>query len=448
MLSHRLNTICFTPVQQLPKATEFQVTVPAGFAAANGVCLTNEQTITMRTQAPRVLTVHPPGKKVRVSTLPMFLVHFNMPIDPQHVIKNCSIKLQGSNDIIPVKLASDEQIERNIEISHALKQFANQQECILVLVSCDFILPQKSGELVISEGVQSLEGPILSQQKFSTTFKTENAFDVTSASLYSNQDDVVDFGYIHVIFTQYVNQEQQTFPTISPALAGYWDVERESLYYRIQERAPLATRFVIKVPKTLQCESGCGLPSSKTFTVETTRPECHVIEPLIGAVIPLEPTVILRFTQAIEVSSLSKKVLFKYKGKILSSSVYCNILDPDEHPELEGNEIAFKPSKPLPPGTLVTLSIKEGIRPLEGNLSSTQTRQMNFNTVADALPVVARDLAIKQIDAPNPFMTGDKMILVFSSPVTETEILSSHQDQVEFEVTRSCVAFSVLHRSM
>ena len=449
----KTDTICFYPKNQLPNATEFIITIPEGFASSNGTCLTKEKQFIMKTKLPQIISHFPSHKNS--SSFPMYLIAFNMKINEDDFLSKCKLKIQGINEFIPMIKATEEQIKKNYEISshiHIQKNFYQDYIVIISNISCPY---NKSGELVIEEGLKSIEGKLTSIQSYTIQFKIKNRFDYLSNQLISDRkynladENLIKFHYQFTFkFSQYLNENQNIFPLIVPKLNGSWEIYRDTLLFHVNddENFPLSTEFSIKIPKEIESENGDNLPNSHSFTMESARPTCKIIQPS-QVNIEQNEYFILRFNQFINIESLLRKCSFKVKGtSILSNSVISSrLLTEDEKKEEnlldEINEFDYiiKPSKLLPINSIITFRIKEGIKPIQGKLFSNQIIELKYNTsiksdhqISINKQIPFKQFKIEKINAPNPFFYSNK-IEIFTNDVVHDigSIIYSHMDDIE-----------------
>ncbi len=80
------SALAFSPTTQLPRATEYAVTVPAGTKALDGSVLRDTYAFTFSTPPPKVVRVQPDGQAAQHLTAGQtFELRFNQPVDPKEV---------------------------------------------------------------------------------------------------------------------------------------------------------------------------------------------------------------------------------------------------------------------------------------------------------------------------------------------------------------------------
>ena len=166
-------TLMFDTDKRFPMATKFTARIPAGTKSATGQILQKEVVWTFTTPPPKVETMIPANQTVRRDAL-MF-VSFDQAINPQEVIKTISVT--GGGKKLPIRLATQEEIEKDGSVSYYAKQAQPNRWLAFRAVNSDGLtenaLPAASGITVtIEKGTPSAEGPLLTAQAQSFSFQT------------------------------------------------------------------------------------------------------------------------------------------------------------------------------------------------------------------------------------------------------------------------------------
>ena len=169
-------TLMFDTTKRFPMATKFTAKVPAGTKSANGQTLQKDVVWTFTTPPPKVETMIPKDQITRRDAL-MF-VSFDQEINPEAVLR--TIKVTGGGKVLPIRLATQEEIEKDGSISYYSKQAQPKRWLAFRAVNSDGLtenaLPAASViSVVIQKGTASAEGPIPTSADQSYSFQTYGA---------------------------------------------------------------------------------------------------------------------------------------------------------------------------------------------------------------------------------------------------------------------------------
>lgn len=166
-------TLMFDTTKRFPMATRFTARVPAGTRAANGQVLEKDFTWSFTTPPPTVERMVPANQTVRRDAL-MF-IRFDQEIDREAVIKTISVTAQGKK--IPIRLATDEEIAKDSNISYSVKESQPNRWIAFRAVNSDGLtenaLPAASPITVtVEKGTPSAEGPLTTTAPQQFSFQT------------------------------------------------------------------------------------------------------------------------------------------------------------------------------------------------------------------------------------------------------------------------------------
>ncbi|HMQ03376.1 MAG TPA: alpha-2-macroglobulin family protein [Pyrinomonadaceae bacterium] len=175
-------TLMFDTDKRFPMATKFTVRVPAGTKAATGQTLLKDFSWTFTTPPPKVEQMVPQGQIVRRDAL-MF-IRFDQAIDQAAVLN--SINVSGGGRRLPLRLATQQEIDADGSISYLSKQAQPGRWIAFRAVSSDGsaanALPAASPITVnVEKGAPSAEGPLTTQSRQSFLFTTFGPFKYTRA---------------------------------------------------------------------------------------------------------------------------------------------------------------------------------------------------------------------------------------------------------------------------
>ncbi len=151
---------------RLPKATVYQVTIPAGTTSALGAALPETVQWTFTTPPPLLLSTYPQGDSAPLE--PIFFMAFDQRIDPQAVLPYVQVSADGQPIAVtlvdPQDAAADKQIGPYVE---------NTPEGRWLAFKAVRPLPADSGITVrVAAGMPSAEGPLVTQNEQRFSFRT------------------------------------------------------------------------------------------------------------------------------------------------------------------------------------------------------------------------------------------------------------------------------------
>ncbi len=176
---------------------------------------------------------------------------------------------------------------------------------------------------------------------------------------------------------------------MSPQPAGQWRwVGTKTLVFEpaavtgyAAGRFPMATKYTVTVPTV-----GVVLAKDVTFTFTTPPPQVQRSHPNDGPT-PLDPLLFVAFDQRIEPAA----VLATINARAGGAAVPLRLATEDEiaadrqvkqlaAQAQPGYWLAFRPSKPLPPDTTITVNVGPGTPSAEGPLTTAAAQSFTFRT--------------------------------------------------------------------
>jgi len=169
-------TLMFDTAKRFPMATKFVARVPAGTKSANGQVLQKDVTWTFTTPPPKVETMIPANQVTRRDAL-MF-VSFDQEINAEAVLS--AMKVTGGGKPLKVRLATQEEINKDSSISYYVKQSQPRRWIVFRAITNEGLtadaLPGDSPIVVnIPKGTPSAEGPLTTTKDQSFSFRTYGA---------------------------------------------------------------------------------------------------------------------------------------------------------------------------------------------------------------------------------------------------------------------------------
>lgn len=174
-------TLMFDTTKRFPMATKFTARVPAGTKSANGQVLGKDVTWTFTTPPPKVEQMIPANQIVRRDA--MMFISFDQEINPEAVIKTISVTGHGKR--LPIRLATQEEIDRDGSISYYSKQAQPKRWLAFRAINSDGstenALPSASSiGVTVGVGTPSAEGPLTTQKAQSYSFNTYSPLKFTA----------------------------------------------------------------------------------------------------------------------------------------------------------------------------------------------------------------------------------------------------------------------------
>ena len=209
-------TLLFEPDVRFPMATQYSVSVPAGTKSATGGTLNNEKSWTFTTPAPIVKTTYPEHTVPQPLDTLMF-VELDQRIDPLAVLK--TIKVTAGNAPIPLRLATDAEIEADPKVKELVKKA--EKDRWLVFRAIDALPGNSYSTVTVGPETPSLEGPRTTSAKQEFNFYTYGPLRITKSECgYISVCRPHDWWRIEFNNPIDVNAFQESQVVIQPAMEG------------------------------------------------------------------------------------------------------------------------------------------------------------------------------------------------------------------------------------
>ncbi|MDQ3713971.1 MAG: MG2 domain-containing protein, partial [Acidobacteriota bacterium] len=169
-------TLTFDATKRLPMATKFTTRVSAGTKSANGQVLQKNVTWTFTTPRPKI-EIKIPNNQVTKRDALMF-ISFDQEINAEAVLR--TIKVSGGGKVLPIRLATQEEVERDASVSYYAKQAQPKRWMAFRAITNENLtenaLPAASAITVtVEKGTPSAEGPLTTTQAQTFSFQTYGA---------------------------------------------------------------------------------------------------------------------------------------------------------------------------------------------------------------------------------------------------------------------------------
>ena len=166
-------TLIFDTTKRFPMATKFTARVPAGTKSATGQTLAKDVTWTFTTPPPKVETMIPQNQIVRRDAL--MYIQFDQEINADAVLKTIAVMGQGKR--LPIRLATQEEIDKDGSISYYAKQAQPRRWLAFRAVNSDgtgdnALPPASPITVTVQKGTPSAEGPLTTVNPQTYSFQT------------------------------------------------------------------------------------------------------------------------------------------------------------------------------------------------------------------------------------------------------------------------------------
>ena len=153
-------------IDRLPKATEFQVTVPAGTKSINGSQLAADVRWSFRTPPPKILQSYPADEPQPLE--PFFFIAFDQRIDPEKVLE--TIQVFAGNERADLVLVSEQEAVQDEDLLHLIE---NTQEGRWLAFKANQAFDTETRiSVTVGPGTPSAEGPLVTSEAQSYSFST------------------------------------------------------------------------------------------------------------------------------------------------------------------------------------------------------------------------------------------------------------------------------------
>ncbi|CAN5415465.1 hypothetical protein BH20ACI1_BH20ACI1_06500 [soil metagenome] len=286
-------TLMFDTAKRFPMATKFTARIPAGTKSINGQVLQKEVVWTFTTPPPKVETMIPSNNQITRRDALMF-ISFDQAINPSAVLETISVTTNGKK--IPIRLATQQEIESDTSISYYIKQAQPNRWLIFRAVNSDGLTenalpPDSQITVTVEKGTPSAEGPLTTTKAQTFTFKTYGAMKfVASWCNYQNSKTCSPFD---TWFMQFSNPiDAATFAKesvkVEPSVEGL-NIYPSGNYIYFQGVKKGRTTYKVTVDNQIKDIFGQLLdkPATATFNVGSAPPNLYSQG---GSFVVLDPT--------------------------------------------------------------------------------------------------------------------------------------------------------------
>jgi len=270
-------TIVFDPVERLPMATEYTVTVPAGITSLAGEALAEDQSFAFATPPPTLQDYWPHGEGQPLQ--PVIGLIFDQAVEPAAVLKHVS--LSGGRAL---RVATDAERAAEVQLTWRTDLAADH----LVLLVPEEPLPASTSlSLSVPKGLVGAEGPRPSTQNATVTFRTYDPLKVDDHHC-SWDDRCPPTQPWAVDMNNPLDPEQDlSGVTVSPEVPGV-SVAARGHQLVVSGRFEARTRYQLVLPAELKDTFGQSLGRKQALRVDV-GPALKTFDASGGSFVVLDP---------------------------------------------------------------------------------------------------------------------------------------------------------------
>lgn len=339
-------TLLFEPDgERFPKATEYQVEVPASMKSARGRALAQPKAFKFTLPPARVEWVFPDGRET-TKLEPVIFAQFDQRIDRAALLSYIALEPQGGKvPLVGVRLATDEEIETDDLVRAAYKSAEPGRAIVLKPVA-----PLPKGTklaAVFKRGLPSAEGPIVTPSDQRFEFETYGALKLVTLGCGWNES-CPPLSTWYARFSNGIDDStfDPSLVTVDPPISGM-KVSVMGDTITIAGRSKGRTKYKVRFGAGLRDTFGQSLGTLAEGSVRVDRAE-PVLFPEERAMVVLDPA----FEPSLSVYSVNQKTL----------TVRLYAVGPEHYGKYLDYRLAYDSDGKVtqPPGRLV---VSETIRP-------------------------------------------------------------------------------------
>ncbi|MCP4362273.1 MAG: hypothetical protein GY796_30065, partial [Chloroflexi bacterium] len=248
----------------LPPATAYTVSIPAGTKSATSNQLAQTVSWTFHTPLLKLVSSYPNGGVHALN--PLFFTAFDQKIDRDAVFEH--IQVTANNQVVPVRLATEAEIEADTRVSQMAKNGRIDQ---FLIFRAQQPLPANAQILVrVMPGTPSAAGPLLTAAEQSFSFRTYPPLQITDHACVGTRDICPPLSSFKITFNNPLTASAsiESMLQISPALPdAQVDISGKTLI--IHGASQGDTTYRVRVGDDIQDSYGQTLGQEQTLTFKT-----------------------------------------------------------------------------------------------------------------------------------------------------------------------------------
>ncbi len=325
-----------TEIDRLPKATEYQVSIPAGTMSVTGGVLEKTIRWTFSTPPPRMMT-HSPSHGPQVLD-PIFFIAFDQRIDPDSVLATISVTADGKE--VDIQLATSDELEGDKNVNRLAEKSAEDR---WLAFRAEELLPTDADiQVTIGPGTPSAEGPLITQEAQSFGFRTYAPLRIEEHGCSWYGDDCRPLAPFYIRFNNPIDVDayDDSMLSIDPPIAGA-SVSIFGNTINIQGATQGSTTYRVTVDRGVTDIFGQTLGKNETLTFRVGRADPFLTGP-DSILVTLDPT-------------SSEPVFSVYSMNYNKLDVKVYGLQPSDWPDFKSYLAEFdsQETRPTPPGRLL-----------------------------------------------------------------------------------------------
>jgi hypothetical protein len=261
-------------IDRLPKATEYQVIIPAGVTSATGGILAETVRWTFSTPPPKMTTYSPSYGPQPLE--PLFFIAFDQRIDPDSVMETIQVTADGKEVLI--QLATEEEIEAD---KNSLRLSENNIEGRWLIFRAKNMLPADAQiDVVIGPGTPSAEGPLVTKESQSFNFRTYAPLKIEDHGCSWSRDECPPLTPFFIRFNNPLDIDayDESWLTIDPPISGV-SMNIYGNTINIQGATEGSTTYRITVDREIVDIFGQVLGRDETLTFRVGQAEPYLTGP-------------------------------------------------------------------------------------------------------------------------------------------------------------------------
>lgn len=255
-------TVSFVPEAELPPATRFTATVPAGAEAVGGATMAQAHSWSFETRRPQVLHISPSRYERWGLPEATIVLQFNQAVDPASIQKAVTLEAAGKKVAFTLK---DRQQGRTQLPSHDSEELADRR---VELVPSQKLPLNSTISVKIAEGIVGTQGPLPSTEPFRSSFKTYGPLEVEEIRCWSEPCGVDDYVWLET--SNPLGDDAQKYIRVQPALEKGAQVEVSGQRIYIHRGLKANTRYTLTLDAALKDSFGQKLGKRQTRSFQTS----------------------------------------------------------------------------------------------------------------------------------------------------------------------------------
>lgn len=325
-----------TEIDRLPKATEYQVIIPAGTTSVTGGVLEESVRWTFSTPPPKMTTYSPSHGPQALD--PIFFIAFDQRIDPDSVL--ATIIVTADEKEVDVQLATTEEIEDDKNMSRLTEK--SGEDRWLAFLALEALPSDADIRVTIGPGTPSAEGPLVTQDAQSFSFRTYAPLRIEEHGCSWYGDDCRPLAPFFIRFNNPIDVDayDDSMLSIDPPLAGS-AVNIFGNTINIRGATQGSTTYRVTIDRGISDIFGQPLGKNEKLTFRVGRAEPFLTGP-DRILVTLDP-------------SSSEPVFSVYSMNYNKLDVKVYGVQPTDWPDFKSYMLEFdtQETRPTPPGRLL-----------------------------------------------------------------------------------------------